>query len=337
MSASLSVTQGKGLTLDAAKVSGLMEAIEHYHAETLTGTTCIASERELGMECVSGARLSGRLPRFSANRRIQWLLGERVGSGRATWIPFDLVHLDLRVDGPGSFPCFVPNSNGLASGNCRDEAVVHALSELIERHATAEFYDLPVSEQERRRLVLGSVLDADCRNLIEKLQRNQLAVTLWDLTSVLEVPCFLCELLGENESFRPIPAARGFGCHVESGVALARAICEAAQSRVTAIAGSRDDLFPANELALRLSERATRQQWALRAAVPPQRLFRAIPTRDFADFRAERDWLLGTLARHGFEEPASIDLSKPGWPCAVVRVVAPGLRFEAAASDGGRP
>src|ERR1700742_693684 len=33
---SLSVSQGKGLTLDAAKASGLMESIELYHAETIT-------------------------------------------------------------------------------------------------------------------------------------------------------------------------------------------------------------------------------------------------------------------------------------------------------------
>src|SRR4051794_33639460 len=32
-SRSLSVSQGKGLTLDAAKASGLMESIELYHAE----------------------------------------------------------------------------------------------------------------------------------------------------------------------------------------------------------------------------------------------------------------------------------------------------------------
>jgi len=32
LSSSLSVTQGKGVTLEQAKVSGIMEAIEHFHA-----------------------------------------------------------------------------------------------------------------------------------------------------------------------------------------------------------------------------------------------------------------------------------------------------------------
>lgn len=35
-SKSLSVSQGKGLSLDAAKASGLMESIELYHAENIT-------------------------------------------------------------------------------------------------------------------------------------------------------------------------------------------------------------------------------------------------------------------------------------------------------------
>src|SRR5438876_5307195 len=44
---SLAVSQGKGLDLVAAKVSGLMESIEAYHAETITLPLKIATYEEL--------------------------------------------------------------------------------------------------------------------------------------------------------------------------------------------------------------------------------------------------------------------------------------------------
>ena len=42
------VSQGKGLDLAAAKTSGLMEAVETYHAETITSSLKLGSYRQLG-------------------------------------------------------------------------------------------------------------------------------------------------------------------------------------------------------------------------------------------------------------------------------------------------
>src|SRR5687768_342387 len=44
---SLAVSQGKGLTLDAAKASGVMEAVELYHAERIELPLKLGSAREL--------------------------------------------------------------------------------------------------------------------------------------------------------------------------------------------------------------------------------------------------------------------------------------------------
>ncbi|MCB1762399.1 MAG: YcaO-like family protein, partial [Gammaproteobacteria bacterium] len=46
-SRSISVFQGKGVTLEAAMASGLMEAVESYHAETITKPLTFASYEEL--------------------------------------------------------------------------------------------------------------------------------------------------------------------------------------------------------------------------------------------------------------------------------------------------
>jgi ribosomal protein S12 methylthiotransferase accessory factor len=328
LSASLSVTQGKGLSLEAAKVSGVMEAVEHYHAETCGGEIRLARARDLDGTSVDASRLAGRLPAYDPHRLILWQAGKGAVSGRPVWIPFDAVHLDLRIDGAAASACFIPSSNGLASGNDSNEATVHALCEVIERHLVAEFYERPVEDQEGRRVLNASIIDPDCRALMDLLARAGLEVTVWDLSTELEVPVFFCELLGERDEFRRVLAARGFGCHTDKGVALSRAIAEAAQSRVTTIAGSRDDMTPQSEQESILRDRLTRHQWHLRAGVRPSRLFRAIATHAFQSFADEIEFLSRRLEAAGFGEPVVVDLSKPGWPIAVVRVVVAGARFD---------
>src|SRR3954470_9324245 len=60
-SRSIAVAQGKGLDLTAAKVSGLMEAIENFHAERIRAPLALASWDEM---CERGAMLDvSSLPR----------------------------------------------------------------------------------------------------------------------------------------------------------------------------------------------------------------------------------------------------------------------------------
>jgi ribosomal protein S12 methylthiotransferase accessory factor YcaO len=66
-------------------------------------------------------------------------------------------------------------------------------------------------------------------------------------------------------SFRPMGLARGAGCHLDPTLALSRALCEAAQTRLTRIAGTRDDIGRKETARLRSSEHleATRRALAL--------------------------------------------------------------------------
>jgi hypothetical protein len=71
-----------------------------------------------------------------------------------------------------------------------------------------------------------------------------------------------------------------------------------------------------------------RQQSLLRSQLPASRAYADVPNREFVAFGEEREWLVARLAARGFSDPVVVDLSKPGWPIAVVRVLVPGLRFE---------
>ncbi len=61
------------------------------------------------------------------------------------------------------------------------------------------------------------------------------------------------------------------GCHPVREIALLRALTEAAQSRLTYIAGSRDDCFPAAYIQQRDPEAVRRDQAELAATGPLRR------------------------------------------------------------------
>lgn len=322
----LSVTQGKGSTLPAAKVSGIMEGLEHFCAETFAGPLLHASAADLtrqGRAPIAWPALTRTGRPFDADQPILWAAGRCLRDDRERWVPFELVHLDYRLPLPAGSGVFLASSNGLASGNTVAEATCHALTELIERHETAAFYDLSPTAQDARRLRMETVDDADCRALLARLRAANVAIAAWDLTGRFGVPCFLCDLLDARpDAFRALPRARGIGCHADPAVALARAICEAAQSRLTLIAGSRDDITRAELRAATARWEAAAQQIHGRGTAP----FDARRALAFDSFAHERHGLVERIAASAPEPPVWVDLSRADLPVAVVRVIAPGLR-----------
>src|SRR5690606_34634787 len=121
------------------------------------------------------------------------------------------------------------------------EAIVHALCELIERDATALS---PLAITDAQRVDLAGVADPSCQAVLGRLTAAEREVGAVDITSDLGVPAYACRIVDRPGA--PRWAARGacggYGCHLDPSVALLRALTEAVQSRLTLIAGSRDDL-----------------------------------------------------------------------------------------------
>jgi len=323
---SLSVAQGKGTTLVAAKVSGVMEALEHHHAETIELPLRYAAREELLRRAlvISCANLPSAGLTFSDSTPLLWVTARNPQSNLPVWVPYELVHLDFRLPLPASSGYFAASSTGLASGNDSAEATCHALFEIIERYSTAAFYRVSAEEQRRLRLDLQSVDDPTCRGLLDRYERAGVQVALWDLTGELEVPCFLCDVSDRDRgAWRSLVRARGMGCHNDRTVALARALCEAAQSRLTMIAGSRDDISRralGEARSKRALERAHHQLCG-----NGERLFTSVPHRHFDSFDDELAWLYERLLAAGHDQIAIVDLSKADFPIAVVRVLVPAL------------
>ena len=327
-SRTLAVHQGKGRTLAAARASALMEAVETHHAERLALPLTLASYRSLrrAQPVVDVTKLPRlRKSRFHADRRIPWIEGWDLMAGEPAWVPYETVHANYSLPRPPGSCCFWATTNGLASGNHALEAISHGICEVVERDAATLWSNLPSETQDRTRLDLGSVEDGACREVLERFSRAGVAVAVWEATTDTGFPTFICEVAERDLSpLRPIGAAWGIGCHPARGVALLRALTEAAQSRLTLIAGSREDI-PREQYERVLSPDVQVRERAYIEVQGPMRDFRDAPTWETETFDEDVAWELERLKTVGVERVVVVDLTRPEIGIPVVRLVIPGL------------
>ncbi|HET7488861.1 MAG TPA: YcaO-like family protein [Acidimicrobiales bacterium] len=320
---SLSVSQGKGIDDDAARASAVMEAVELDHAERCPLPCRIESWAGLAgrvdVADVDGLPLS-REGRFLPHRPLPWVEARRLDGGGPVWIPYEVVHANAvlpRVPGSG---CFVASTNGLASGNNTAEAVLHGLCEVIERDALALW---SAAGSAAGRLDLSTVADPAARRLLDLFEAAGIDVAAWDVTSDVGVPVYRVVIVDRlaDDHFDPKPAAFGAGCSPDPDLALRRALTEAAQSRLTTISGARDDLTRARYRGFQdaAGRRALRDSLAGGGATPMR------PPAPVTTVEHDVAAVLAALHRAGVGPALVADLSRPGWPVAVVRVVVVGL------------
>lgn len=327
-SRSLAVSQGKGLDLPAARASGVMEAVEVYHGEHVTLPLRFASYEQLRfthpiVDLAGLPRMADSL--FHAYRTLLWIEGHDLLGDQPCWVPYETVSTDYTMPLPPGSGCFGATGNGLASGNHLLEAVSHAVCEVIERDATTLWSLQDEAGQRQTRIDLATVDDADCRDVLGRYEEAGVEVAVWETTTDVCVPAFLCQVADRfPDPLRALYPAAGTGCHPVRAVALLRALTEAAQSRLTLVAGARDDCTRDEYERLR-SPDAMREYRAMVDAGGPRRHFARVPT--FESDTAEEDvaWLLQRLAAVGIQEAVVVDLTKREFGIPVVRVVVPGL------------
>ncbi len=327
-SRSIAQHQGKGLTLAAAKASAVMEAAETYHAETISLPLRMAAYEELGEQAVQPRRLPlapfGALLGSGINtERVPWIAAQDLMSGAPLWVPFDLISADFTQLLPSDGALFQATTNGLASGNSWLEAVLHALYEVVERDAIAIWRAAPASVQDARAIDLATIDAVSGQQLITQFQRAGMQLRVWDVSSDVRLPVFVC-LVQSYDDTDPVEPQLGTGCHINREVALSRALTEAAQARITVISGARDDFVPADYIAAnRTRQREIAAYWLQSSARRPFALAPdPPPTKDLAE---DLQIVLSTLDAAGIDQACWVDLRQPGIDIPVVRVVVPGL------------
>ena len=317
-SRSVSVHQGKGLSLAAAKASALMEAVEMFHAETIPLPLRLASHAEMAAAAaaVDPRRLPRARSRQAGSDRLLWIEGRDLFGGVPLFVPFELVSADFTAPLASGMGLFQATTNGLASGNTMQEAVLHALYEAVERDAVSLWHARTPASQDARLLDLRTVDDPAALSLLDAYRRADIAVRVWDCTTDTGLPVFLSACssgrLGDG-----VRAQFGSGCHAAREIALARALTEAAQARLTVISGAREDVDPVGY--------ADRDDPPFAEARDGPRSFQSVPSVAGATLRDDLEAALRCLAAAGLTEAACVDLTRPVIGLPVVRVIVPGL------------
>jgi ribosomal protein S12 methylthiotransferase accessory factor len=275
-----------------------------------------------------------KLPRagvgyFHTDLPILWMEGEDWLQSDRVWIPFQTVHTAYTARTRFDLNGFTQSSNGLASGNHLMEAASHAICEIIERDAYARHLAISEEERETRRVDPDTVDHQDCRNLLERFDRAGVAVAVWDITSEIGLAAFFCLIAERAEDpLRRLYAAEGMGCHPVRHIAMLRALTEAAQSRLTAISGARDDMPRHDYHSWR--EPSNLVDMTRRASLRGQRPYSAAPSFEAGSFGEDLAHQLDLVRRGGYERVVFVDLTLPEFGLPVVRVVIPGMEMNLA-------
>lgn len=349
----ISVYNGKGATREAAKVSAIMEAAERFAATLPMRPATIASYRRLAAS--STAVLDPRAlpqqisPRYRDDEPISWVAGFDLLRSVEVLVPYHVAGYHMVTHEPA--PHTTTSTNGLASGNSPEEAICHALCEVIERDAetladiggrrvvaaarsgllrgvTAEAAVAWVSRRYPR--ISRAGLPADAADLVARVEAAGARLDMWHITSDVGVPTVLAVVsqdLGEGFSHR----YGGAGTHPDARTALVRAVTEAVQSRAGDMQAVREDVSAADAdvpgWALHTQRRARREQ--AEAVVDTddgtEVPLDGLPTYPSDDLMDDLRRQLGMLSAAGIEQVIAVDLSPPGIPVHVVRLIVPGL------------
>ena len=327
-SKSLSVSQGKGLNLVDAKLSGIMESIEHYHAENINLRKLHGSFNSLRKN-YEFANID-LLPRpmksnYSLNSECHWVEGIDLVSGKTKLIPYELVHTDFSTDRCDDNEYFFANSNGLASGCSFYDAIAHGMYEVIERDASALWDITKNINLNEKRVKLSTISNKECIDVLKIFLSAGISVAVWDTTTDIGISSFNCYIC--DDKLDPIalrPVAFGAGCHIDKDIALLRALNEAAQSRLTSITGSRDDIklgdFHKARSYKTLSEfknKILKKEGEFR--------YENIPSIHHVSFIDDISFTINSLRNVNINEVIVVNLTKPEYNIPVVRVIVPGL------------
>jgi ribosomal protein S12 methylthiotransferase accessory factor len=311
---SLSVHQGKGAWPAQAKIGALCEAIEAHCAERVPGdgpVTTLASlpEGQRAAEISDYCRDRSRVPPLDA--RVRWSEAADLASGAACYLPHNLVSLDFRSE---TTSLFERVSGGLGAGPDEEHALSTALLELVERDAVGEWQRQDAGARAVTALKLGSVPFEWFREWRERLACAGADLQVFELKTAAAVPAFLCIVGGAGEFGKGYRRFEGHAAHGSAETALFKALAEAIQSRLTFIAGVRDDFLPS---AYRRQEASRRpQDW------PPDG---ALPWHERETVARPVEHVVEQLARRGFRQVAVKRLGEGLEGVSVVRAFVPGL------------
>jgi thioglycine synthase len=326
---------GKGATPEQAKASAVMEAMERYSAELrdddeiVLGTVQQVRDNGPMIEPVD-LILPARVMLGVENENIAWTTGYDLIQGEEVWVPACAVYYPYYPD--GDLQLFRFHTNGIASGNTIEEAILHAMFEVIERDAwsIAEAFD---------RTNADIIIDDENSvpgKLLKQFEENGVKIHLKDLTSDLGIPTIGASS-DDIATKDPELLNIGVGTHLDPMIAATRALTEVAQSRTTHKHGLKvnanlvkvtkemgyDKIKAVNRLWYSDSGKSVKLSEMENLATPY--------------VRDDIEVVLGRLVDCGFERAVVADLTRPEINVPTVRMIIPGMEVSTMDSEREGP
>ena len=264
---SLSVHQGKGASPLAARIGALCEALEAHCAENVAADGPLCSFADLApSERAPEIGDYGRTREVppDGTKAIQWCRAADLATGKPLYLPHELVSLDYTKGLPSVFE---RASSGLGAGPSEGDALQTSLLEVLERDAIGEWQRLDPARR------VATLLDPDTvpfewfQAWRDRFASLDIGLRVFRVVSIVDVPVFMCVIGGVEEFGLAYRRFSGTSAHGNPEIALFKALAEAIQSRLTLIAGVRDDILPSYYLrprpmpASQGSASAGRQAW----------------------------------------------------------------------------
>jgi thioglycine synthase len=350
------VYSGKGPTKGHAMASALMESIERYSSLPSGGPRKFIRSSYAELSKTNKVLHPDRIVEpvrfeYRDDMLMDWLPGHDLVAREQMMVPASIALFRYTPQPPAVNPFAYFHTNGLASGNVMEEAVCHALCEVVERDAMS-LAELRASAIPFHilRTVLHSLNSAGIRvppipaekfvddpgvfpdvdisgiefdpvnKLVEKFERAGISLTVKDITSDTGIPTFNAssvEWVTHDYGY----LAEGHGTHPDARIALLRAITEVSQTRAANIQGARDDLRK-----IKYGEQNTddRRAWQFMQSTRKIK-FSQVKTFFNEDILDDIKLILLRLKGVGLSEAVIVDLTNPDIRVPVVRAIVPGL------------
>jgi ribosomal protein S12 methylthiotransferase accessory factor len=350
------VYSGKGPTKQHAMASALMESIERYSSLPSSGPRKFVRSSYTELSRTRKALHPDRIVEptrfeYGDDMQMDWLAGQDIASGEEVMVPASIALFRYTPPTPAVNPFAYFHTNGLASGNVMEEAVCHALCEVIERdamsiaelrasaipfhilrtvHHSLNSAGLKIPQIPADRFVddPGVFPDVDISgidfepvsSLAEKFERAGISLRVKDITSDIGIPTFNAssvEWVTHDYGY----IAEGHGTHPDARIALLRAITEVSQTRAANIQGARDDLRK-----IKYGEQNTDDRRAWQFMPSTRRIkFSEVKTFFNEDILDDIKLILLRLKAVGLPQAIIVDLTNPDIGIPVVRAIVPGL------------
>ena len=369
---SIWVYSGKGITKIHAKASALMESIERYCSLSRTYSKSLIQGTYLELSKVYDKVLHPNevvepVERIYDEKEsiIDYIEGFDLLNNEIVLVPAQLVLSKFSAKPPSVSAFPYSHTNGLASGNVLEEAICHALCEIIERDAIS-IADLCASsipysilenilaslnkkEHEKYLYIripedkfvddssifpdvnISEIVEdfAPIKFLVKRFTDAGISLLIKDITQKdIGVPTFVASTI-EWVSSDYGYFAKGYGTHLDARIALIRAITEASQTRAVNIQGARDDL---RKIKYRSNDEIYKRKWQFMSSASQNNksnnnsiMFSKIKTYVKKDILEDIKILLNLLKKAGLRRVVIVDLTHPDIGIPVVRAIVPGL------------